>query len=410
MDKFENEAHGVIGSEINYETFKLSLVHNNLHISLPMLSRQQIYMNIPARCRHNLIPVKILNTREQDIQLRNFCPTLADAKDYEMLCFEAESPSVSRVDKLLDLIETNSLNKEEKFLIQKICAKYADVFHLPGDPVSTTNIGKQKIRLKPEAVPVYVKPYRFPHAQKEEIQDQIETMLKNGIIEEAKSQWSAPLLIVPKKPDHDGVKKYRVVIDYRLLNREIQDEKWPLGSISEILDSLGGAMYFSTLDLAQGYYQVELAVASRPCTAFTTDRGQYQMTRLPMGLKISPSAFSRLMTIAMSGLNYVSCFVYLDDLIVFGNNLTNHNKNLIKILQRLREVNLKINPNKCQFMRKEVLYLGHTITAEQSRLFIQIERKLGWCSNILYLKMLTKLKDLWHLLTIIENLFQILQE
>lgn len=69
------------------------------------------------------------------------------------------------------------------------------------------------------------------------------------------------------------------------------------------------------------------------------------------------------MTIAMAGLNYESCFVYLDDLIIFGNNLVNHNKNLVKVLTRLREVNLKLNPNKCKFLRKKILYLGHVISS-----------------------------------------------
>ncbi|RYA68684.1 hypothetical protein DD592_26760, partial [Enterobacter cloacae complex sp. 2DZ2F20B] len=87
------------------------------------------------------------------------------------------------------------------------------------------------------------------------------------------------------------------------------------------------------------------------------------MKRLPMGLKISPSAFSRAMTIAMAGLNYTSCLVYMDDIVIFGNNLLNHNKNLVKVLGRLRQVKLRINPNKCEFLKKEILYLGHVISA-----------------------------------------------
>ena len=81
-----------------------------------------------------------------------------------------------------------------------------------------------------------------------------------------------------------------------------------------------------------------------------------------MGLKISPSSFSRIITLAMSGLNYKSCFVYLDDLIVFGHSLEHHNQNLIKVLQRLRDVNLKLNPKKCCFLKKEIIYLRHTIS------------------------------------------------
>lgn len=88
------------------------------------------------------------------------------------------------------------------------------------------------------------------------------------------------------------------------------------------------------------------------------------MKRMPMGLKTSPSAFSRVMSLATSGLNYEKCFIYLDDLVCFGRNLDDHNKNLIDVFARLRKVNLKLNPNKCQFLKKEILYLGHTISSE----------------------------------------------
>lgn len=161
-------------------------------------------------------------------------------------------------------------------------------------------------------------------------------MLEDKIIEPSKSAWSAPILIVPKKADRDGTRRWRIVIDYRLLNKRIKDDKFPLPNITEILDSLSGAMYFLHLDLSQGYYQIELEPSCREYTAFTTNTGQYQLTRLPMGLKVSPSVFSRAMTIAMAGLNYDSCFIYLDDLIVFGKKLIDHNKNLIKVLNRLR--------------------------------------------------------------------------
>ena len=86
------------------------------------------------------------------------------------------------------------------------------------------------------------------------------------------------------------------------------------------------------------------------------------MKRLPMGLKISPSAFSRLMTIAMAGLNYEKCFIYLDDLIVFGRNLAEPNKNLMQVFTRLGKVNLKLNPTKCELKKKEILYLGHIVS------------------------------------------------
>lgn len=144
----------------------------------------------------------------------------------------------------------------------------------------------------------------------------------------------------------------------------IQDDKFPLPNITEILDSLSGCIYFTHLDLYQGFYQVSLNPESRNITSFATSTGQYRMKRLAMGLKISPSAFSRVMSIAMSGLTFEKCFIYCDDLIVFGRNRETHDKNLMDVFERLRKMNLKLNPQKCEFMKTQLLYLGHVVSAE----------------------------------------------
>jgi hypothetical protein len=308
------------------------------------------------------IPIKILNTNEKEIKLNNIKPNIHKLDDYNHCYFGSESKNAIRVKNLLGHLSLDHLNIQESKEIQTICAKYCDIFNLPGDKLTVTNLCKQSIQLKPNVQPTFVKNYRLPQAQKYEIDRQIKNMLDDGIIEKAQSEWSSPLLLVPKKMDTSGERKWRIVIDYRKLNEKIQDDKYPLPNITEILDSLSGSVYFSHLDLFSGYYQQELDKESRKYTAFCS--GQYQMTRLPMGLKISPSSFSRMITMAMSGLTYEKCFVYLDDIVVFGRNLGDHNKNLISIFERLRKVNLKLNPTKCDFLKKEVLYLGHIVSAE----------------------------------------------
>ncbi|KAK9730845.1 Integrase zinc binding domain [Popillia japonica] len=335
---------------IDFEQFSFSFWINTDKIILPLESKYNVYTVIPPRCeiikyfwvddvddcvvlpneiaqgvfiagiiaRPNLhtIPIRILNTNDKEIKIKNFKPTTAKLYNFESYTFDSNHITVNRVDNILDLINVTGLNKEERDSIHKICAKYADVFLLDNDPVT------------PES----------GNSQKAEIDRQIDKMLQEGIIEETRSNWSSPVLIVPKKSDSSGHKQWRIVIDYRLLNKSVEDDRFPLPNITEILDSLSGAFYFTHLDLSQGYYQVELDQNSRKYTAFTTSKGQFQMTRLPMGLKTSPSSFSRVMTIAMSGLNFESCFVYLDDLIVFGNNLQNHNQNLVKVFNRLRQI------------------------------------------------------------------------
>lgn len=320
--------------------------------------------NTISRPVNGKVPVRILNTRDKDIPLSYFQVNVNKLNEYDICQFERPTINSDRVKKLFELLNLKGLHISEQISIENICAKYPDVFHLPGDKLGTTTIYQQTIELKPHTTPIYTKPYRLPHAQKAEIDNQIKSMLDDGIIEESRSPWSSPLLLVPKKSDKTGTKRWRVVIDYRKLNDQIQDDKFPLPNITDILDSLSGSMYYTKLDLYQGFYQAELKYDSRPYTAFTTAKNQYQMTRMPMGLKSSPSSFSRMMTIAMSGLNYDRCLCYQDDLVVFGRNLELHNQNLMDVFNRLRSVNLKLNPSKCQFLQKEILYLGHVVSGE----------------------------------------------
>lgn len=332
---------------------------------------------------NGFIPILILNTNENEVRLDSIQPILHKISEYELCSFnKCEKINADRVKKLFKLLNLTGLNSEEQVSIENICAKYSDIFLLPGDKLTTTNIYKHHIYLKPNVDPVYSKPYRLPYSQKTEINNQLNNMLKEGIIEPCQSEWSSPILLVPKKVDSSGNKKWRLVIDYRKLNNSIQDDKFPLPNISEILDSLSGSMYFTSLDLSNSYYQCDLDLDSRKYTAFcsgqyqviqkdnksikctASNSGQYQMTRMPMGLKTSPNAFSKMMTIAMTGLAYEKCLVYLDDLIVFGKSLEHHNKNLIDVFSRMRQVNLKLNPLKCNFLKKEILYLGHDISSE----------------------------------------------
>lgn len=164
---------------------------------------------------------------------------------------------------MFNSLQLNHFNTEEKESIEKICAKYNDVFYLPGDKLKVTKIYKQKISLKPNTEPVYIKPYRLPHSRKHEIKKHIDNMLNENIIEPSNSEWSSPVLLVPKKIDASGNKKFRLVIDYRKLNNCIKDDKYPLPNINEILDSLSGSLYFSHRDLHQGYYNIELDESSR---------------------------------------------------------------------------------------------------------------------------------------------------
>lgn len=346
--------------EINKNIYKDCVVHTKQLEENVFLAGSIVK---PIRGR---IPIKILNTGEKSIKiLKSKLIQLQDLdylEHYNVCLFNESEKGVERVKKLLTKLKLSHLNLNDKKEIEIICAKYADIFFLEGDKLGTADVIEQSIGVKCSTIPVYTKPYRLPQTSKPEISKQVQKMLDDDIIEPSNSEWNSPILLVPKKSD--GEKKWRLVIDYRKVNDSIQDDKFPLPNITEILDSLSGSVCFSHLDLQQGFYQVNLKPESRDITSFSTSTGQYRMKRLPMGLKISPSAFSRVMSIAMSGLTFNKCFIYCDDLIVFGRTAEMHNKNLMDIFERLRKINLRLNPSKCDFMKTQLLYLGHVVSAD----------------------------------------------
>lgn len=211
-------------------------------------------------------------------------------------------------------------------------------------------------------VPIQSKNYRFPEIHKEEVKKQVAKMLNQGIIQPSISPWSSPLWVVPKKPDASGKIKWRIVIDYRKLNNVTIGDAYPLPNITDILDQLGTAKYFTTLDLASGFHQIPMNPEDVPKTAFTSPTGLYEYVRMLFGLKNAPATFQRLMNNVLSGIQGLHCFVYLYDIVIYANSIQDHSTKLESVLQRLKDNNLKLQPDKCEFMRHEVAYLGHVIT------------------------------------------------
>ena len=129
------------------------------------------------------------------------------------------------------------------------------------------------------------------------------------------------------------------------------------------LEVLGGAKYFSTLELRSGFWQIEMSPESKKKTAFIT-HGLYKFNVLPFGLCNSASTFQRLMTLILRGLEWSICLVYIDDLISFSRTFHEHLQHLEIVFQRLQEANVKLKPTKCHFVKEKVKYLGHLVSAK----------------------------------------------
>lgn len=265
------------------------------------------------------------------------------------------------IETIESLIRTEHLSKYEKDKTLETLAKYDVVILKDNEKLTSTTKIKHKINTV-DNNPVYTKTYRYPHAHKITVKEQIEDMLKNGIITHSESPWNAPIWVVPKKSDASGKKKFRVVIDYRKLNDKTIDDRHPIPQIEDILDNLGRSCYFTTLDLKSGFHQIELDEDSRQKTAFSTDLGHFEFLRMPFGLKNAPATFQRAMNYILGDLIGTVCYVYLDDIIIFGKNLEEHLKNLGKVLERLALSNLKIQLDKCEFLKRDCEFLGHIVT------------------------------------------------
>lgn len=150
-----------------------------------------------------------------------------------------------------------------------------------------TNLLKHVITTKNEN-PIYTRNYRYPEQFKKQINEEVEKLLANGIIRPSNSPYNSPLWIVPKKLDASGIKKVRMVIDYRKLNQETIKDKFPLPNIEDVLNRLKGAKYFSTIDLTSGFHQVLMDEDSIPKTAFSTENGHFEFLRMPFGLCNAP--------------------------------------------------------------------------------------------------------------------------
>lgn len=262
-----------------------------------------------------------------------------------------------------NIIRTQHLNLEEKAEIISLCKNYKDIFYNENCDLTFTNAVKHKIRTVDNEA-IFCKSFRYPHNLKTEIQNQIQKLLDNKIIRPSISPYSSPVWIVPKKIDSSGKRKWRLVIDYRKLNEKTIEDKYPLPRIDEILDNLGKCMYFSTLDLAQGFHQIEMDTESIEKTAFTVNNGHWEYVRMPFGLKNAPSTFQRVMDNILRQYLHKFCFVYMDDVVIFSKSLQEHTVHLKLIFKKLREYNLKVQLDKSEFLCKEVAFLGHVITPE----------------------------------------------
>ena len=180
-------------------------------------------------------------------------------------------------------------------------------------------------------------------------------LVELGIVVPSQSPWASPVVPVPKQ---DG--SVRVCIDYRRLNEVTVGDPYYMITLDEILERVGGNRAISKLDLAKGFYQIEVEPESVQKTAFITPFGKFEFRRMPFGLKNAPAIFQRCMEVVLSEC-YMFAAPYIDDIIVFSESGALHAQHLRKVFEALRHHGLTVKLTKCEFGRNKVEYLGHII-------------------------------------------------
>ena len=261
------------------------------------------------------------------------------------------------LNELIEDIEENISGSDRK-KIRQLLLKNQEVFGTKEEPFGKTDLVKHDI-ITEKCPPIKQHMRRIPFHLKPEADKEVSKMLKAGVIEPSSSPWAAPVVLVRKK---DGSIRY--CIDYRKLNDITKKDSYPLPRIDDSLDVLGKANYFSTLDLASGYWQIQLTDEAKEKSAFSTNSGLYQFTVMPFGLTNAPATFQRLMERVLAGLQWHTCLVYIDDIIIFSETIEDHLKQMQDIFDRLKQAKLRLKPKKCKLLQTKVKYLGHIVSKD----------------------------------------------
>lgn len=241
--------------------------------------------------------------------------------------------------------------------LYNLLQSYRDCFAMGLSEIGCTENVEMTIELTDER-PVVYRPYRLSHSEREQVRNVINDLLENDIIQESNSDYASPILMVRKKTGEP-----RLCIDFRSLNNKTKKDCFPLPLIDDQLTNLSGNSFFTTLDLASGYYQVPMAKESRRFTGFVTPDGHYEFKRMPFGLANAPAVFQRAINRMLGSKRFESALAYLDDILVPSVDLEQGLQRLEDVLKLLRENNFTLKLSKCRFFDDTINYLGYEISA-----------------------------------------------
>lgn len=311
--------------------------------------------------------IRMLNPTQSNVVIRKnqIVADFVEVDDVEICAFSGHETDTAESAVRNTDIDFSCFDIDETFLtpaqvqqVKDLLRKNLALFPPDGAPLGRAKGVEHRINTG-DALPVKSPLRRLSPQDREVLGKEIDSMLAKQVIKPSFSPWASPVVMVKKKDQ-----TYRVCLDFRRLNDITRKDSYPIPRMDDSLDSLGGAKYFSTLDLASGYWQIPVTPEDVPKTAFNTPFGLFECLTMPFGLCNGPATFQRTMDQVLGSLRWDICLVYLDDIIVFSSNFESHLERLQTVFSRLKEAGLTLKARKCHFFKRQVEYLGHIVSEE----------------------------------------------
>ncbi|XP_062610190.1 uncharacterized protein K02A2.6-like [Saccostrea cucullata] len=248
-------------------------------------------------------------------------------------------------------ITINAVDQNERTDQSSILMRFADRF----EGIGKLKDFQVKLHIDETVKPVAQPHRRIPFHRRKELEQELKKLEEMDIIEkvDGPTPWVSPILVAPKPKNPDQV---RVCIDMRRANKAILRERHVMPTIDELVTDLNEAKIFSKLDLNKGYHQLELAPESRYITTFSSHVGLFRYKRLIFGVNSAAEVFQAVIQQTIEGIPGTRNIS--DDIIVYGKSQEEHDNSLQLLLTRLRERNLTLNKDRCEFNKRKLVFFG----------------------------------------------------
>ena len=291
------------------------------------------------------VPLYVVNRLEPPTDERACVLQTEDGVGEPVVSNEVLEKNEEDVSEIVILAAWDLQDSRIKEKLSSLIGIYRDVFALAKHPLGTA-IGTEHFIDTNDNPPFKIPPYKVAPYKLPAVQEEIKEMLDKGVVVPSKSPYSSPIVMVPKK---DGTN--RMCIDYRKLNEKTTKDAYPLPQRELTIDALQGAGFFSSLDLASGYWQVPVAEKDQHKTAFCTpEGGLYEFVKMPFGLTNAPATFQRLMNEIFKDDLFKQVLIFLDDLLVFSETPAEHLEQLEKVFPKIARGRIEIEAQEVRFV------------------------------------------------------------